>query len=242
MNDTSIRMKMRAHEVLHEMKKNGETNIRQRPNFISYTVVMNGWAQKGNHEKVSDVLRLMYDDYIRGNKSCKPDVRCYNALMLAYARCNDRDSWTRAEALIEHMQKISNDGVLDVPPDVYTMSTGTCMLGIVMYVDTSIPSSFLTPGISTALSCLANAKYDLIDAATNAEEILNGMRRSYQDGNTRLQPNTICYNSALDAWANAGDPLKTETLFLQMCNDVQRGNVAAKPRTSTYNSKFHIVP
>jgi hypothetical protein len=55
----------------------------------------------------------------------KPTLVCYNSLMLAYQRSKDKDSWARAFALLEHMKKLANAGVLDVQPDVYTMSTGT---------------------------------------------------------------------------------------------------------------------
>lgn len=69
------------------------------------------------------------------------------------------------------------------------------------------------------------------------EEILNEMRESYQNGNIRLQPNSYCYNSVMDIWARKGKPDKVEAIFLQMCKDVTNGNSAAKPVTSTYNSK-----
>jgi pentatricopeptide repeat protein len=71
-----------------------------------------------------------------------------------------------------------------------------------------------------------------------AEEILNDMRESYLNGNMRLQPNSYCYNSVMDAWARKGNPDKAEAIFLQMCKDVNDGNVAAKPTSATYNSRF----
>ena len=126
MNDSSTTVKLRAHEVLKEMREeNSSGSLRSKPNTASYTIVMNGWAQKGNHTQVSDIIRLMYDDYIKGNKKAKPDVMVYNALVLAYSRSKESDSFTRSIALIDHMKKISNSGGLDVHPDVYTMSTGT---------------------------------------------------------------------------------------------------------------------
>lgn len=67
--------------------------------------------------------------------------------------------------------------------------------------------------------------------------MLNEMRKSYQNGNFRLQPNSYCYNNVMDIWARQGKPEKVEAIFLQMCKDVNDGNSAAKPITSTYNSK-----
>jgi pentatricopeptide repeat protein len=77
-----------------------------------------------------------------------------------------------------------------------------------------------------------------MEAAMKATEILNNMRESYETGNSRLQPNSHCYNTVLDVWANQGNPIKAEEVFLLMCQDLSRGNSAAKPLTSTYNSKF----
>jgi pentatricopeptide repeat protein len=126
MKDTSTTTKLRGVDVLQEMRKESDAGeIHKRPNDISYSTVLNGWAQVGNHERVSEVLRLMYDDFVKGNKDVKPTLVCYNSLMLAYQRSKDKDSWARAFALLEHMKKLANAGVLDVQPDVYTMSTGT---------------------------------------------------------------------------------------------------------------------
>lgn len=170
---------------------------------------MNGWSQIGNHERASDILRLMYDDYVKGNVNAKPDVMAYNTLLVANTKSKDPQAFARSLAIIEYMKKLSKDGVLDVEPDVYSMSN--------------------------ALGCLAHTKGDLLKAAMKGEEILNEMRESYNNGNTRMQPNHFCYNNVMDAWATKGRPEKAEALFLQMCKDVSAGNLAAKPDASTFN-------
>lgn len=126
MTDTNSETRMKAHELLKQMRENGVTGA-MKPNAISYSTVMNGWAQKGHYEQASDVLRLMYDDYVKGNAAAKPDIIAYNTLLTAYLRSKDKSSWTRASALVAHMKKIANEGVLDVHPDVYSMNTGKCM-------------------------------------------------------------------------------------------------------------------
>jgi pentatricopeptide repeat protein len=78
------------------------------------------------------------------------------------------------------------------------------------------------------------------DAAVKADEVLDEMRESYMKGNMRLQPNSYCYNSVMDVWARQGKPDRAEAIFLQMCNDVNNGNAAAKPTCITYNSRFSI--
>jgi len=115
--------KSKALAVLMQMREES-SSAATKPNVISYSTVMNGWAHEGNYERASEVLRLMYDDYVNGNVNAKPDVMVYNTLLTAYSRSKDKASWTRAAALVEHMKKISNDGVLDIQPDVYSMSIG----------------------------------------------------------------------------------------------------------------------
>jgi pentatricopeptide repeat protein len=119
MTDSNLDVNLKAHEVLRQMRE--ET---AKPNVVSYTTVMNGWAQKGNFEKASEVLRLMYDDYVNGNVNAKPDIVAYNTILTAYSRSHDKTAWYRAAALVEHMKKIANAGVLDIHPDGVTMSTG----------------------------------------------------------------------------------------------------------------------
>lgn len=100
-------------------------------------------------------------------------------------------------------------------------------------------NTFRNSFIFLALSCLTHSSKDtLTEAAMKATEILNSMRENYESGNSRMSPNAHCYNVVMDVWARQGNPEKAEEIFMQMCNDVRRGNLAAKPQTATYNSTF----
>ena len=123
MADTNVDTKLKAHEVLRQMREESTLET-AKPNVISYSTVMNGWAQKGNYERASEILRLMYDDYMNGNVNAKPDIVAYNTILTAYLRSKEKTAWSRAAALVAHMKKISNEGVLDIHPDVFSMSTG----------------------------------------------------------------------------------------------------------------------
>lgn len=123
MADSNNDNKLKALAVLLQMRDES-TSGAAKPNVISYTTVMSGWAHQGNYERASEVLRLMYDDYVNGNVNAKPDIMAYNTLLTAYARSKEKASWSRAAALVEHMKKISNEGILDIQPDVYSTSIG----------------------------------------------------------------------------------------------------------------------
>lgn len=124
MTEKNDETKLKAHEILRHMREESPV----KPNVVSYTTVMNGWAQIGNHEQTSAVLRLMYDDFVKGNVTAKPDIMAYNTLLTAYLRSGDQASWSRAAALVEHMKKISETGALDIQPDVFSMSTGKSLI------------------------------------------------------------------------------------------------------------------
>jgi pentatricopeptide repeat protein len=117
--------KLRAGEVLREMIELADAGAPTRPDFISYSTVINAWAQQGHPERASEILRVMYEAYVAGNETAKPDINCFNTVLAAYINCKDEDAPRRAEEFLIHMKKIKADGVLDIRPDVYTISSGT---------------------------------------------------------------------------------------------------------------------
>lgn len=113
-----------AYGVLREMKELSGVGAPTRPDFISYSTVMKGFAQIGHPERANEVLCHMYDDFVAGNTTARPDLQCFNTVLAAYSKRKDEDTPRRAMAFLEFMKKISGDGVLDVRPDVYSMSSG----------------------------------------------------------------------------------------------------------------------
>jgi pentatricopeptide repeat protein len=67
------------------------------------------------------------------------------------------------------------------------------------------------PFFITVISSLAKNGH-----VQRAEEILRRMESYHKDGHTELGPNTITYNTLIDAYAKARDPVKAEEVLRRM--------------------------
>jgi hypothetical protein len=59
------------------------------------------------------------------------------------------------------------------------------------------------------------------------------------ESNRDVEPNTLSYNSAINAWANTQDPnagMHVEPLLRRMEELSEMGNLEVKPDTTTYNT------
>lgn len=226
---------------MKELSDNGELS---RPDFISYSTVMNVWAKQGHPERANSVLRAMYDDYLAGNETAKPDLQCFNVVLTAYINSKDDDAANQALSFLNHMKKITEDGILDVRPDVYTMSSGEFICGyhsLWRSAEQVLILTFFSTSHISVLACLANTKHNRQIAAGKAEHILIEMRESFKAGDRRMRPNSFCYNNVMDAWARSDNPKRAESVFLQMCEDFRDGNEAAKLQTTTFNSTLFFM-
>jgi pentatricopeptide repeat protein len=120
-----VASKLQAQEFIQEMKEMHQAGAPTRPNFVTYSTIMNAWAKQGHPERASEVLRLMYDDYLAGNETAKPDLQSFNTVLASYIKCKDRDAPARAEVFLKHMMQINKDCILDLHLDVYSWSSCT---------------------------------------------------------------------------------------------------------------------
>ena len=93
-----------------------------RPDFITYSTVINAWARAGQPDRASRVLKAMYDDYLGGNEHAKPDRQSFNTVLKAFTKSEYDDVPQKAEAFFREMQSIANQGDLDIHPDTFTYS------------------------------------------------------------------------------------------------------------------------
>jgi hypothetical protein len=82
------------------------------------------WASFGHSERALAILRLMYDDYLAGNKRAKPDRQSLNIVLSSFNKSNREDAPFQAEALFQHMKDLADGGLLDVQPDVFSYCSG----------------------------------------------------------------------------------------------------------------------
>ena len=97
-------------------------NVGLRPDTISYSLILNTYAQEGKHAEAEDLLWEMVDDYLEGNDSAKPRTRNFNTILAMYARSNRPDAPERAEGVLSRFRELCDKGVLQNKPDEYTYS------------------------------------------------------------------------------------------------------------------------
>jgi hypothetical protein len=158
----------RATEIL-TLLEDSSTDV--YPDVVSYSSCMGAWAECSYREvgagrKAEEILTRMYTRSKEDDSLPKPNTRCFNAVLLAYAN----GSWTgggkRALELLRFMERLHSEGYDDVRPDAYT-------LNIVMKALTNCGES---------------------GAAQKANQILRRMEESFSKGDTRLQPDLLSYN------------------------------------------------
>ena len=108
--------------TLRERAATGESQV--RPNYITYSTVISTWATNGHFERAAEILKDMYEDYVTGNVSAKPDLQCFNSVLAAFGRSNQASAPRKAQEFFDSMEKFANDGVLHVQPDVYSFTSG----------------------------------------------------------------------------------------------------------------------
>lgn len=135
----------RAELIFRDMKKRYEEgNKNLRPDCISYSIVMNTFAQEAMYKEAEDLLWEMTDDFLSGNDSAKPRTRNFNTIVAMYA--NGADAPERAEAVVHRFRELASTGALNgSQPDEYTYS-----LLLKSWVASSRPD-----GIYNASACLA---------------------------------------------------------------------------------------
>ena len=86
---------------------------------------------------------------------------------------------------------------------------------------------------STVINCWA--KSDLPESPQRARDILKSMIHHYQNGIEEVRPNTITYNSVLDAYARQGHTNGATEILKMMEDDFDAGNIDAIVDLRTYN-------
>jgi len=152
------------------------------------------------------------------NQQISPDSFSFNSVVFAISKSKLPNAATRAQEVLEYMEKVSlsgDDRFSKVSPDVYGY--------------TSVINTWSKSGRH--------------DAGYKAEILLRQMEIKYQQGNKNLKPNTITYNSVMNAWTQSnGGTLgarKAEALFQEMNERWRSGQHDLQPNVSPILSLQH---
>eukprot|EP01082_Thalassiosira_pseudonana_P013552 g12230.t1.1.5e17418b g12230 g12230.t1 contig6:1503044-1505148(-) len=198
-----------------EQMAGDEENPDYLPGPQQYTALIDAYAKSDIVHAKEVIARIMESNVV------ELTVPMSNAIIGAYTNMGTREAAEQATSILERMEYLREFGDGSVKPTVYSYS----------------------------LVISAWAKCGSFDAATFAENTLNRLLESYeqvvnQEGEDsvyagELRPNSIVFNSVIDAWACSGSQeagSKAEDLLHKMEVYSRLGHYDVRPDTITFNT------
>mmetsp|Transcript_16185 Transcript_16185/g.33877 ORF Transcript_16185/g.33877 Transcript_16185/m.33877 type:complete len:806 (+) Transcript_16185:70-2487(+) len=212
------------------------------------------------------IANLEYLAVKEGNEDYLPGPEQYTALIDAYANSGSSDAPERAEKIISRITEANEKSNRTVVTPTASMSDGimkayanlgtaegaeqaTAILNRMEYLREHNPLSNCKPSVySYGVAISAWTRVGSQEAAENAEAILHRLFVAYDDmlnkGETgsyvqELKPNSVVFNSVIDAWARSGSPLageKAEALLQRMKELSMLPEYDIRPDTISFNT------
>jgi pentatricopeptide repeat protein len=199
-------------------KKDLDDGVIIKPDKISFTTVMDAWANSGDKRapvRCEQILRKMeHLHHFWGDDDLQPDVHTFNTVIKAWAKSSVTSAASQAEKLLREMEtRSSTAGEDHLKPNTITYDI--------------------------VIDALAKKSIGDATAPQRAESILHSMLQRYLNGEVGIKPNTITFTSVIDAWANSSDkrgPAKAEQLLRTMDMLHNLGIHGMLPNVQTYTS------
>lgn len=162
---------------------------------------------------------MMKDDYLNnGNRMAKPNVQSFNTLIDTYSKSiSSSQNYDSLEATIDapdEAELLLNDMI-----DLYSRGE----------LKGNGPDIYSYNGV---INCWSKSNQP--NSPQRALQILQSMRKNRNDNSkTVIKPDTITYNSVLDAYARHGDVVGANKVWEMMKED--GSYTAAKPNVRTYS-------
>lgn len=142
------------------------------PNVFTYTSIISAYAKGGDVSKAE-----FFVDEMR-KKGVKPNFYTYSSLISAYAKSNVKDSVTKAESILDEMERLYEAGDNSMQPNVVSFS--------------SVLDAYYR----------SNDR----DVVSKMEKLVKRMESLYDEGSARVKPTTDIYNQLLSALVRKGYP------------------------------------
>jgi len=219
-----------AEKVLQRLEMH--RNI--KPNSITYTTCMDSYAKRGDAHNNLRILSLMEKSYENGNLQAKPTRRTYVSALNSLAKSGRGDAGSRAEALVQTMEKMSQSGDSDLKPDttVYNVLIN-CHKNSAARAEKVLYRMGKRDVVSYSSVINVYSKMGGVKAATRAQALLDEMQKE------DVKPNAHTFNSAITAWSRSGSKgsaLKAEILLKNMEDLYEAGNKSLQPSAQVYTS------
>jgi hypothetical protein len=219
-----------AERILAEMEQKyaATSNASIRPDVVSYTSVINGWANARRKsygaQRAENILNRMQaisdDTTVVANQAVdgiviaapvRPNVITYNAVLKAWSRSQDNRAPAKAEAIVRTMESMYKAGNNDAKFDRTTFNT--------------------------LIHTLSNG--GKVETAQRAEDILQRTEILADRGHLEWAPNLYTYNSCIEAWAKVTDPAANSAehayrILLRLIAQYEHGD-NVRPNSFSYN-------
>jgi hypothetical protein len=216
----------------HGKGSNDDPDHTIKPSVISYTEVIDSYAKSKLHNAAEKAEALLYemlelaeqDDGTYDEDIAPTSITC-DAVLNAWARRGTIEGAERAEQILERMEYIRTKGKnVNIQPTSYSFAT--------------VISAWAKAAKIGETYSGDRAQHILKRMMEFRKEILNqeGPDSEYAK---LLEPDSVVYNSVLDAWARTRTPIagtKADELLFQMEERKRMGDHDLSPDTITYNS------
>ena len=235
----------KAHQTLQWMEylaRSGR-NDEAKPTVLAYTMVMDAFAKSGEKDagtKSEALLRHMEREGVKSN------LFCYNMVINSYTRQGRRGGAVdNAERILHELEDIyeeTSDSAMK--PDVITYTSlvtawaNSNRRGFGANRAEEILNRMMTAGCRpNTVTFNAVLKTWCRSAEKNAPErafnIFKQMEEEYKNGNQRVKPDRITYNTLIHTLAKSGAMEHAQNILVQMESDA---DPRLRPNTFSYNT------
>ena len=248
MSSKKVEELLRCMEKLHE---EGWPNL--QPNVVIYNILLNVWAKGGEVKKIEDTLQRM----IRLEIGVSPDSISYSTLLSAYAKLGTPEAALKADSLLHQMIELFNLGMESAKPNVISFSNVTqchAQLGNGekseewlrklqdLYHAHQDPdwkpdlAIYNTVVQSWAISGQPQKAEDFLHTMVMDDETVKNDRKSPNDLDQSVQPNSQTFNIVLSAWAKTGEAERAEAILMEMHKLHVENDFDTRPTVVSYNT------
>lgn len=199
-----------------------------KPTVITYTEVIDSYARSKKRNAAEQAERILLEMMEKaedpsGNDVVVPTSITCDVVINAWAKRGTREGAQRAEHVLEKMEYLRTMGKTEIQPSRYSFAT--------------VISAWAKSGSRTEGAERAQYILERMIEFKNKIVLTDGKDDEYAK---RLTPDTVVYNSCIDAWARSRDPragTKAEEILNMMELESQSGvDNCVTPDSITYNS------
>jgi pentatricopeptide repeat domain (PPR motif) len=261
----------RALHILNTMESEGV-----EPDALSYSLVVSAWAHSShpNATKQAEVALLemekwakaknaaideAFDSGLSDHASSTPsslpairvhlDVECYNTVLIALSKRQEKDAPDRAIVILRRMQYLANNGFETVRPNAKSWNSVLNALSRSSGNDSAeraeqllhdMHKNGVKPDVFSYAAILhAYQKHPSPSAAERADNIVRQMEQQYFDGTLTTAPDVYHYTIVCSCWARSGQSIAAQRcweILQHMKKRAEQGFTNCKPNVRTYNA------